>query len=260
VFEVRDFRSKLQEPTWPIPDMNLTETVALVGSGDARLTSQYDCNVYAIDAPDGCVLVDTGSGDSVPDLLENAREAFDPVTRVLLTHAHADHSQGGPACQERGIDVVCGAATADLVREGTEHDLGIDVAREEGVYPSDYRFRNFGPERTFEAPTTLSVAGRTFEAVPVAGHAADHVVYLTEADARTYCFVGDVVAPDGQISLLNVPGSSLADYRADVENLTGRDVDVLLPGHGMPLLADGQDAIETAAEALAKMSTPSSRT
>lgn len=240
--------------------MLLTETVALVGSGDARLTDPYDCNVYAVDTPEGTVLVDAGGGDSVPALLSRAADAFGSVAAVLLTHAHADHSQGGPACQDRGVEVVAGRATANLVANGDEADLGVDAARKEGIYPPEYTFTNYKVDRTFEAPTTLTVAGRSFEAVPLAGHAADHVVYLTEGPDRTYCFVGDAVYPDGSISLLNVSGSSLADYREDIGNLIGRDIDALLPGHGMPRLTDGQESIEAAAEALSGMSTPPSRT
>jgi glyoxylase-like metal-dependent hydrolase (beta-lactamase superfamily II) len=240
--------------------MQLSDDVALVGSGDARLTNRYDCNVYAVDAPEGTVLVDTGAGYSVAALLERAESAFGPVAGVLLTHAHADHSQGGPGCQERGVEVIAGEATASLLRSGSETELGVDVARREGVYPDDYRFTNYAPDRTAEPPATLTIAGRRFEAVPFAGHAADHVVYLTAGPDRTLCFVGDAVYPDGSISLLNVPGSSLADYRADVDRLTDRDIDALLPGHGLPLLRDGQAAIEAAAEALAGMSTPPSRT
>jgi glyoxylase-like metal-dependent hydrolase (beta-lactamase superfamily II) len=86
------------------------------------------------------------------------------------------------------------------------------------------------------------------------------VVYLVELDGETACFVGDAVYPDGSISLLNVPGSSLADYRADIDGLADRKVDALLPGHGLPLLADGQAAIDDAIEALSGMSTPVSRT
>lgn len=245
--------------------MRLTDVVALVGSGDVRLTSEYDCNVYAIDAPDGTVLVDTGAGDTgdgetVRSMVDRAEAACGPVTHALLTHAHADHSQGGPACRERGITVVASEATASLLESGSESELGVDVAREDGIYPDGYAFENFEPDRTFAAGETLSVAGRTFQTVRVRGHAADHVAYLTDGPDRTYCFVGDAVYPDGSISLLNVPGSSLADYRADADALTGRGVDALLPGHGHPTLADGQKAIEAAATALAGMSTPPSRT
>lgn len=245
--------------------MRLSDAVALVGSGDVRLTSRYDCNAYAIDAPDGTVLVDTGAGDTgtgetIPAMIERAEDVFGSVTHALLTHAHADHSQGGPVCQERGITVVASEATTDLLASGSEHALGVDVAREEGVYPEQYTIENYDPDVTFEPGETITVAGRCFETVRVRGHAADHVAYLTEDSDRTYCFVGDAIYPDGSISLLNVPGSSLADYRADVENLVGLDVDALLPGHGHPMLADGSEAIETAAEALAGMSSPPSKT
>lgn len=240
--------------------MQLTETVALVGSGDARLTSKYDCNIYAIDAPDGTILVDTGAGETVPSLLERANRTFGPVTHAVLTHAHADHSQGGPTCQERGVEVIAGDATATLLRSGSDEELGLDAARREGVYPTDYSFDHFAPDRTVAVPTSMTVAGRRFEVVPLRGHATDHVVYLTTDAERTYCFVGDAVYPDGSISLLNVPGSSLADYRTDIGVLADRDIDVLLPGHGMARLADGQAAVERAAEALEGMSTPPTKT
>lgn len=242
--------------------MRLTESVALVGSGDARLTSQFDCNVYSIDAPEGTVLVDSGAGESVPKLLDRAGRAFGPVTHVLLTHAHADHSQGGPICQDRGVEVLSCEATAALTARGDETELGVDSARAEGVYPESYTFDAFEPDRTFDSPTTLAVAGREFDVITLRGHAADHVVYLTDGPDRTYCFVGDAVYPDGSISLLNVPGSSLADYRADIDNLADADheVDALLPGHGLPLLEGGEESIAEAARALAEMSTPPSRT
>jgi glyoxylase-like metal-dependent hydrolase (beta-lactamase superfamily II) len=240
--------------------MRLTDEVALVGSGDARLSGRHDCNVYAVDAPEGTVLVDTGAGESVPFLLDRAEAAFGPVEAALVTHAHADHSQGGPACRDRGVEVVASEATAALLESGTDAELGLDAARRDGLYPADYEFARYSPDRTFAPPATLTVAGRRFEAVPLAGHASDHVVYLTDGPDRTYCLVGDAVYPDGSISLLNVPGSSLADYRESIGNLAGRDVDALLPGHGLPLLADGDEAVATAAEALRGMSTPPSRT
>jgi glyoxylase-like metal-dependent hydrolase (beta-lactamase superfamily II) len=241
--------------------MQLTNDVALVGSGGARLGDRYDCNVYALDAPDGTVLVDTGAGASVPELLDRAEAAFGEVTHALLTHAHADHSQGGPDCRRHGVEVVASEQTARLLREGTERELGVDVARDEGVYPAGYEFENYTADRTFSPGERIAVAGTAFETVPVRGHAPDHVAFLTGSeDGTTTCFVGDAVYPDGSISLLNVPGSSLADYRADIDGLADRGVDRLLPGHGLPLLADGQDAIDEARRALEGMSTPPSRT
>lgn len=240
--------------------MRLTDSIALVGSGDARLTDPYDCNSYAVRAPDGPVLIDTGGGGDTDALRQNAREAFGDVAGALVTHAHADHSQGGPELQKRGITVVTPDSSVSLLSEGTEEELGLAAAKRDGVYPDEYEFTHYTPDRTVAPGTTVRVGGRQFEVVQVRGHARDHVAYLTEVDGLTACFVGDAVYPDGSISLLNTSGSSLADYRADIENLEGRGIDALLTGHGLPRLRDGQEGIDQAAEALRGMYTPPSKT
>lgn len=240
--------------------MQLTERLALVGSGEARFSDQYDCNVYAVAAPDGVVLVDTGGGRDTERLLANARETLGDPTVALLTHAHADHSQGGPDLLDRGVTVLAPEPSRPLLTGGTDEELGIDAAKRSGVYPEDYEYAHFEPSETVEPGTSLTVAGRQFEVVQTRGHASDHVAYLTELDGRRCCFVGDAVYPDGSVSLLNVPGSSLADYRADIDNLAGRDVDALLPGHGLPRIEDGQEGIDRARERLAGMYSPESRT
>ena len=240
--------------------MRLTDTLVLVGSGEARLSNRHDCNVYAVDAPEGAVLVDTGGGIDTTTLVSHTRETVGEPSAALLTHAHADHSQGGPSLQERSIPVTAPEPSVPLLTGGTDRELGIDAAKRDGVYPPDYEFTHFDPDETVAPGTTVTVAGREFEAVRLRGHAADHVAYLTEADDATLCFVGDAVYPDGSISLLNTPGSSLADYREDIGNLADRNIDALLPGHGLPRLRDGQASVDEAADALSGMFTPPSKT
>ena len=240
--------------------MLLTDDVALVASGEMRLTDPYDCNAYLVTAPDGPVLIDTGCGHDTDRIVDRCTATLGRPVAALLTHAHADHSQGAPTLQDHGISVVASNRTADLVRDGTEFELGLDAAKRDDAYPSEYTFTHFDPDRTFAPGSELDIAGRTFTPVPVRGHADDHVCYLTRANGGPACFAGDVVAADGKISLLNVPGSSLAGYRADIGNLTDRGIEALYPGHGMPKLADGQAAIDRAATALDGMFSPPSRT
>lgn len=240
--------------------MQLDASLALVGSGEARISDQYDCNVYAIDAPDGPVLVDTGGGRDTERVLANTRAAFGEPAAALLTHAHADHSQGGPDLQSESIPVLASEPSRGLLRDGTDEELGLTAAKRDDVYPEEYTYTHYEPDRTVVPGETVTVGGRTFEAVRMRGHSSDHVCYLTTTDERRVCFAGDAVYPDGSISLLNVPGSSLAEYRADIENLRGRAIDALLPGHGLPCLEDGQEGIEQAASALRGMYTPPSRT
>ena len=240
--------------------MRLSSNVALVGTGEARISDRVDCNTYAINGPEGTVLVDTGSGRNTGRILGNIPEEFGEVEAALLTHAHADHSQGGPDLQEKGIPVVAPTATRDLIAEGTEDELGLTRAIRDGAYPQEYSFTNYEPDEVIEPDGSLTVAGQPLDVVHVSGHAADHVCYLTDIDGRRVCFIGDVLRPDGSISLLNVRGSSLADYRNDIGKLADRDVDALLTGHGLPRLEDGQEGIDTAIEALRGMNTPPSAT
>lgn len=240
--------------------MQLTDSIALVGSGEARFSDPYDCNVYLVNAPDGPVLIDAGSGRDTDRLLRNARESLGEPVAALLTHAHADHSQGGPDLQRRDVTVVAPEPSEKLLTAGTEEELGLRAAKRDGVYPEDYTFTHFTPDRLVAPNTTVEVAGRPFEVVRLRGHAADHCCYLTDAGGLRACFVGDAVYPDGSISLLNTPGSSLADYRNDIGDLADHSFDALLPGHGLPRLADGDRCVEEAAEALSGMFTPPSRT
>lgn len=239
--------------------MRLRESLALVGSGDARLSHELDCNVYAIDCPNGPVLIEAGGGGDTERLVDQTRDALSDPAAVLLTHAHADHSQGGPHFQVSGIPVISPEPSAPLLTDGTDRELGIDRAKRDGVYPESYTYTHFEPDSTVEAGTT-TISGREFEAVSLRGHAEDHTAYLTELGEETVCFVGDAVYPDGSISLLNTPTSSLADYRADIGSLANRDIDLLLPGHGLPRLADGQVSVDAAIDSLDGMYTPPSKT
>jgi glyoxylase-like metal-dependent hydrolase (beta-lactamase superfamily II) len=66
-----------------------------------------------------------------------------------------------------------------------------------------------------------------FEVVACPGHAADHVVLVAGRAACT----GDAVLGEGSVFV----SGELAAYLAALEQLRGRDLDVLCPGHGPPV-------------------------
>jgi len=241
--------------------MRLSASVGMVGSGELRLSHPIDCNVYAIDTAQGPLLIDTGAGLDTERIRQTTAEMFgsSPVA-VVLTHCHADHSQGGPQLQNDSVSIWAPEPSERFLTAGTDEELGLDRAIRDGVYPEDYEFTHYQPDRTVADGETVSIGDVELSAVSVRGHAVDHLCYLAEIDGCTVGFVGDVVYPDGSISLLNTSTSSLAEYREDIEKLAGRDIDMLLPGHGPPRLREGQDSITQAIDVLQGLATPPSKT
>ena len=143
---------------------------------------------------------------------------------------------------------------------GQEKKWWLLLTRHDGVYPEDYEFTHFTADQVVSPPAEFSVDGQSFRIINVRGHARDHCCYLTTVRDRTVCFSADAVTADGSILLLNMEGSSLADYRAHIDKLVEREIDVLLPGHGLPKLEGGHESVEEAAAALAGLMPPSSKT
>lgn len=97
---------------------------------------------------------------------------------VVLTHAHADHSEGAPEMAER-----LGAALGE--------------------------------------PGPLAL-------LPLPGHSDDHVVYLW----RDVCLAGDAVLGQGSVFV----AGDLAGYLDGLRALRDRDLGLIGPGHGPPVL------------------------
>jgi metallo-beta-lactamase class B len=129
--------------------MQLTPIVHLVSSGilGLNLSDEYDCNSYLVDCGDEWILVDAGAGYRTQPLLEAINQSCSPaplITRIFLTHEHADHSGGVAALRElTGAKVYASAATAASVEDVERFNLNLDGARRSGSYPRDYVFQGF---------------------------------------------------------------------------------------------------------------------
>ena len=78
------------------------------------------------------------------------------------------------------------------------------------------------------------------------GHTQDSTCILFEDGGRRGLFTGDVVFYSGKIGLLNLEGCSLEEYRRDIHKLANLEIDMLLPGHGVFVLKNGQKHIKRA--------------
>ena len=242
--------------------MRLTEDVCLVGSWQKGLSNDYDCEVYALEAGEEVVLIDAGCGRETERILANLkRDRVDParVGTVLLTHEHSDHAAGAAVFRERfGARVMCHAAARPLVERGTDHELGLDVARPNGVLPQDFQYRHSPVDRALEDGETVEVGALKVRVIFTPGHSPGSACYLVDTAAGRALFSGDVVFWGGLISLLNYWGCDLNAYRESLKKLAGLKVDLLLPGHHQFTLRDGQRHLDRAIDLSQRLYLPPS--
>lgn len=243
-----------------------------VGDGGALVRSRWIYNCYLVpEAGNGAPLVvDVGvpsHGRAVTEWLAHRGRAIDgrPPT-VLATHLHADHVGGLPALEHS----FHGAATVVLPERGRAYAAG-EVPRTPGPRQVAHiipvmRSQRFSFGALVEAARSPRVGygigafalptdaphwvgegehpgGATdWTAMVVPGHTDDSTAYY-HAPSRTL-ISGDAVLTVGGRAWFNpeyVDGEASA---ATEDRLRSLRVDVLLPGHGRPLV--GRDLLATA--------------
>ena len=239
--------------------MRLLPDVYLVGSGEIGLSNSYDCHVYVLDGGDDAVLIDSGSGIDSERLVANIAQHIDidKLSRVLLTHVHADHAGGAGYFQRLGKTVLVSPPEAELV--SNSHDQiaeALCLAKNAGAYPTDYEYRFFTPDGVIHGGQSLRVG--TYQLVPILmrGHSPGLLCFYLATEQSKVLFSSDQVFVNGSIGLLNAPGSNLEDYRRDIAKLSGLAIDALLPGHRLFVLTGGQDHIDRAVESLSRVFVP----
>ena len=229
--------------------MKILRDLNLVASLQFGLGGPLDCHVYALRGEKGLVLVDAGAGHPVEPLLENVENEFpgETVVALLLTHGHPDHCGGASRIREAyGCKVIAPAACRRVLESGDEAAIGLRRAREQGIYPADYKLRPCPVDQGVSDGETFTTAGVQFTALHVRGHSQDSFCYYTQVRSEKWLFAGDVVFYGGVLGVINADGSGMEGYREDLPKLGGLDIDGLFPGHGIFTLRGGQRHIDCA--------------
>lgn len=242
--------------------MKLTDRVYLVGSGSLGfdLTDECDCNIYLLDGRSEAAIIDAGGGQDVPSILKIIDEDGVPLDRVrylLLTHAHPDHAGGAAELRkELGLQVFIARGVADFLRRGDEKGIGLEAAREAGLYSPDFRFQACPVDWELSEGQKVAVGEWELVVMETPGHAAGCLSFLMETGGKQYLFAGDTVFFGGRIALLNAPDCDLQAYVRTIERLSRLSVDVFLPGHLCFSLRNGQRHIDAAMDALRAFGVP----
>lgn len=171
-------------------------------------------NTWVLRAPGsgGAVVVDPGPDD--PTHLVAIEAAAPRIEAILLTHGHADHSEGAAALRE-----LTGASVRAL---DPRQVLGAEGLSEGEVF---------------------AAAGLELRVWSTPGHTADSLCFLLDPQDGTppAVLTGDTVLGRGT-TVVAYPDGNLADYLASLRRLRELGPATVLPGHGPELPSAGDAA------------------
>lgn len=194
--------------------------VYLIGSSE--LTSPEDCCVYLADLGD-LVMIDAGSGKSVPALLENVASlgfSQGSISTVIATHCHIDHAGGISELRERtGCQVIAHVLDAGAMETGDRMKTAADWY---GVgfppTPVDYRLSEVREVMKFPKGELLCLH--------TPGHTPGSISLILDRDGKRLLFGQDVHGP-----FADEFGSDIQAWRRSMNTLLGLQADILCEGH-----------------------------
>lgn len=157
--------------------------------------------------------------DPGPDLAAHVEAivaaAPGPITKILCTHTHRDHSPASrPLAAITGAAIVgCGPLAIDD-----------DGPRADAAFDFDYR-----PDQVLRDGERVTGAGWELEAVATPGHTSNHLCFALSGTG--ILFTGDHVM-GWSTTVVSPPDGDMAAYRASLERLLGREDRLYLPAHG----------------------------
>ncbi|MFD0681247.1 MULTISPECIES: MBL fold metallo-hydrolase [unclassified Paenibacillus] len=192
-------------------------------------------NVYAVMGQESIVLIDCGTGDEDYKLIEQnlALWGLDqyPISHLLLTHSHFDHSGNAHRFSKKGVKLIAGVGDAEGIELGDERTLYYSYKQNFVPCPVDMKVKD---------GEVISIAGLSFEIIHTPGHSRGSVIYKLNNQGKVILFTGDTVmsGPNGQPKL----GVTVAEdfdaglYLKSLNRLSKLEADAVLGGHFQPCL------------------------
>ncbi len=214
---------------------------------DVAMVSSF-ANVAAFDSGDGLVLIDTGgplAGERVRDLIRTWRTG--PVTNAVYTHGHIDHVLGTAV-----FDAEADAAGVPRPRVVAHEAIGARFDRycltagyngainrrqfsnPDLSWPTDYR----RPDDTYTDRFDARVGDLTFEMHHARAETDDHT-WVWVPERATLC--------TGDLFIWCVPNAGnpqkvqryAREWAVALRTMAACGAEVLLPGHGLPIVGAG---------------------
>lgn len=194
-------------------------------------------NIGFVVGSDAVAVIDAGGSAAVArDMLANIRGETDlPIRWLVLTHMHPDHVLGAPVFVEAGAEVVGHARLARALAARRESYMTANAGLIGSAFAGSGLPVNIVP---VEGRREIDLGGRV---LVLDAHATAHTDNdLTVLDQRTgTLFLGDLLFM-GHLPALD---GSLLGWLALLDELAGREIARVVPGHG-PVAASWPAAAE----------------
>ena len=159
---------------------------------------------------------------------------------MLFTHTHWDHAGALPQLRKRSkAKVHAHTVSAKAVKELHPYLGAGPAVRELGAAQARRLFRI---DRVVREGDRVQVGEVTLEVLELPGHTPDCLGWLMAVGGKRLLFSGDAAIGDqgktrGCIGWLDVHwGSDLSAFARTLARLCRRRIDVLCPGHGLPIV------------------------
>jgi len=149
-----------------------------------------------------------------------------PVSHVLVTHAHRDHSALTPALATATGAPVCAFGRAGAGRSATMARLAAQGLADDG----EGLDHTHSPAIALRDGQVLDTGAGPLRILHIPGHLGDHLAF-GRGDA---VFVGDTVMAWSS-TIVSPPDGDMGQYMASLDRLAGAGAAVLYPGHGSPV-------------------------
>jgi alkyl sulfatase BDS1-like metallo-beta-lactamase superfamily hydrolase len=226
-------------------------TGALIAVAERTAFLPSFANVTAFETDDGLVLVDTGGIVIAQSVHEQIRAWSDaPLHTAIYSHGHVDHVFGVPFFEAEGNAKPRVIAHENVPKRFDRYVLtaGYNAVinqrqfQVEGLqWPTDYRY----PDETYSDTHTFDVGGERFELRHAKGETDDHT--WTWVPGRRILCCGDLFiwATPNAGNPQKVPRYP-RDWAAALREMARLDAELMLPGHGLPVV--GAERVKAALE------------
>ena len=201
--------------------MNITKDLWQVGG--EGFTASGDAAVYLVHFGDQAALIDAGCGHGHDRLVGNITACLPeaiPISMLLLTHCHFDHTGGAEAARRHYQCRIFAHEKDALYLESGDSEVTAASWYGSQMAPLtiDHILR--------EQKETIAVGNGSITAYHCPGHSPGSVIYTTELDGKKVLFGQDVHGP--------IHPGLLSDrelYQQSLKFMLSLNADILCEGH-----------------------------